>query len=514
MASGYAVRPNQYYDSVFLMGVNQRLARHPGVRQTAVLMASENNKTLLTEIGIRGAEIEAARASDLVVAVIAETPAIVEAVLGGLDEALQAVQESTPISELHSLEDGLRASPAANLALLTIPGGYVYREARQALEAGLDLFVFSSNVPAEDELRLKQLARERNLLLMGPDCGTSILNGVGLGFANVVRRGGIGAIGSSGTGLQEFTCQVHQAGFGISHAIGTGSHDLSDDVGGITSLMALERLETDPRTQVIALIAKPAGKETRRRLLRRLEACGKPVVACLLGSPTLQSPEEGGVFWARTIDDAVDAAIHLSGGEQRPRPSPAGSAAPQAVEAIRAARNSEQRYLRGLFAGGTLCYQSQQILLDAGLTVYSNAPLDPQYRLGPFEPSREDTLIDMGDEAFTLGRLHPMIDATLRRQRILAEAADPAVAILLLDFILGYNAAPDPVGDLVETVLEGRRLRPKSAGSLAVVASVCGTDEDPQDLERQTELLRQAGVLVFRSNAQATFFCRDQLGAG
>jgi succinyl-CoA synthetase alpha subunit len=286
-------------------------------------------------------------------------------------------------------------------------------------------------VPVDDERRLKQMARERNLLVMGPDCGTSIVNGVGLGFANVVRRGTIGAIGPSGTGLQEFTCLVHHAGLGISHAIGTGSHDLSDDVGGITTLMALDRLEADLATEVIAIIAKPAGPRSRALLVERLEACTKPVVACLLGSP----PGEGGgrIAWAGTIDAAAHSATELGRGAGRPE-----AAAPSRVDhppagKIRDGWAADQRYVRGLFAGGTLCYQSQQMLQEAGLTALSNVPLDPKDLLGPFEPSREHTLIDMGDEVFTLGRLHPMIDGSLRRQRIAAESVDPSVAILLLD---------------------------------------------------------------------------------
>jgi succinyl-CoA synthetase alpha subunit len=512
MASGYTIRPNQYFDSVFLMGVNQRLSRTKGVRQTAALMASEQNKRLLAEIGFDGAEIRAADADDLVVAVVAEDATIVESVLGGLDEALNTVLAGTTTSDLHTLEDGLRAKPKANLALLTIPGGYVYREARKALEAGLDLFIFSSNVPVEDERRLKELARERNLLVMGPDCGTSIVNGAGLGFANIVRRGVIGAIGPSGTGLQEFTCLVHHAGLGISHAIGTGSHDLSDDVGGITTLMALDRLEADPQTEVIAIIAKPAGPRSRSLLVERLEACTKPVVACLLGSP---AGEAGGrIAWARTIDAAAQAAAQLSrGAGSLDVPVPSRVEHPPARK-IRDGWTPDQKFVRGLFAGGTLCYQSQQMLREAGLTAYSNVPLDPKDLLGPYEASREHTLIDMGDEVFTLGRLHPMIDGSLRRQRIVAESVDPPAAILLLDFILGYNASSDPVGDVLEAIVEGQRTRPRTAGPLTVVASVCGTEGDPQGLDRQVDLLRRAGAVVFRSNAAATSFCLELLKAG
>jgi succinyl-CoA synthetase alpha subunit len=509
MPSGYAIRKNQYYDSVFLMGVNSRLSKTAGVRQTAVLMGSEKNKALLEDLGIRAPAIDAAGANDLVIAVLADDEQAVRSALEGVDAALLAVEATTTPSGLRTLQDGLRLQPDANLAVLTIPGDYVYPEARKALEAGLHLFIFSSNVPLEQERELKQLARSRGLLVMGPDCGTSILGGVGIGFANVVRRGTIGVIGPSGTGLQEFTCQIHHAGGGISHAIGTGSHDLSNDIGGATTLMALEALERDPSTEVIAIVAKPAGDRTLGVLATRLQACTKPVVACLLGMVG-RGPGPG-LEWMPTIDAAAQAAIGLCA-TPAARSAPALTIGDPGLSLQGDARRSpRQRFLRGLFAGGTLCYQSQQILRQAGLTVFSNAPLSADGQLQDSAHSIEHTLIDMGDDEHTRGRLHPMIDGTLRAQRILAESVDPDVAILLLDFILGANAAKDPVGDIVGAIVEGRHRRPREAGDLTVVASMCGTEDDPQNLPQQSRALIEAGVHVFWSNARATDYCRERL---
>jgi FdrA protein len=273
MPFGCVVRKNQYFDSVFLMGVNKRLSQAQGVQQTAVLMGTEKNKLLLADIGVRGDEVDAALPGDLIVAVVAESQDVVNTVLGGLDQALLAVEGDSPRSKLRTLEEALAALSSANLAVFSIPGEYVGREAQKALNAGLNVFIFSSNVPVAEELRLKELAAEKHLLVMGPDCGTSLIGGVGIGFSNAVRRGGIGAIGPSGTGLQEFTTQIHHAGQGISHAIGTGSHDLSDQVGGITTLAALEALQQDPQTKVIAIIAKPPGPNTLRQLAMRMKAC-------------------------------------------------------------------------------------------------------------------------------------------------------------------------------------------------------------------------------------------------
>ena len=515
MAAGFVVRKNRYFDSVFLMGVNKRLSQLVGVRQTAVLMGSENNKGLLADIGIGGGEIEAAQPSDLIVAVIADSPEIVEQVLEhGLAEALTALEAGAPASKLHTLAEGLEALPAANLAVLTIPGEHVYREARKALESNLNLFIFSSNVPLEEERKLKELARERRLLVMGPDCGTSLLNGVGLGFANAVRPGKIGAIGPSGTGLQEFTCQVHHAGLGISHAIGTGSHDLSDEIGGVTTFLALEALEADPTTQVIAIIAKPPGRSMAEGLVARLEMCSKPVVACLLGASRDLAGTAGEVYWARTIDAAVQQVVAIFGGPPASSGGLVSSEERALAKSLRSTWMPGQQHLRGVFAGGTFCYQSQQILRDAGVATYSNAPLDEEHRLLDPQRSRQHTLVDMGDEVFTLGRPHPMIDSSLRRQRVLAEFSDPSVAVLLLDFILGYNAAMDPVGEILEAMLEGRKRRPGEAGDIAVVASICGTDHDPQDLALQSRMLREAGVHVFSSNARAASFCSELLKPG
>ncbi|OGO20197.1 MAG: hypothetical protein A2Z14_10620 [Chloroflexi bacterium RBG_16_48_8] len=511
MATGFIVRKNQYYDSVFLMGVNNRLSQIQGVQQTAVLMASEKNKELLVNFGLHGEEIESAQPNDLIVTVIAETPQIVETVLANLDQALISQEASAPASHLHSLEEGLVEKPFANLAAFSIPGEYVYREAMKALEANLNVFIFSSNVPLEEELKLKQFASEHKLLVMGPDCGTSILGGVGIGFANVVRNGTIGVIGPSGTGLQEFTSQVHNAGYGISHAFGTGSHDLSDEIGGVTTLMALDALETDEQTEVIAIVAKPPGQKTLHHLVARLKNCTRPVVACFLGTPPEDVNTNSGILWARMIDDAVLSAIQVSGKRESTPGIQLTETEHGLARQTRAKWSSEQCYLRGLLAGGTFCHQSQQILLEAGIEVYSNAPLKPQYKLTHPDHSYKHTLIDMGDDAYTLGKPHPMIDGTMRKQRILAESYDPSVAILLLDFILGYNASMDPVGELLDAIVEAKQRMQQHAGDLAVVASICGTQEDPQELDLQAKLLQEAGVILFHSNAKASLFCCELL---
>jgi len=508
MASGFVIRKNQYYDSVFLMGISKRISDTKGVQQNAVLMGSDNNKKLLSNIGIQDTHIDAAHPNDLIVAVIADTPQIVNDVLDKLDEYLEVDVQSSSASSLHSFEDGLAQKPDANLVAISVPGEYAAREARKALESDLNVFIFSDNVSIDDELDLKKSAVKKTLLVMGPDCGSSLIGGVGIGFANVVRKGSIGVISASGSGLQEFTCQVHNSGFGISHAIGTGSHDLSDKIGGLTTLMALDALEADPQTTVITLLSKPPGAKTIAKLSERLKNCKKPVVGCFLG---IKNEIEGGTSFpcARLIDDAVQLSIRQIDDKSFSSQVQFTVQELELMSRQMASWSTQQKYMRGLFAGGTFCYQSQQIFQDAGIPVYSNVPLDPKYKLADPDRSIEHTIVDMGDDQYTVGRPHPMIDSTMRKQRILAEGHDSQVAILLLDFILGYNASMDPVGELIEPITEAKLLAQKRGGALTVVASMCGTDDDPQDLSLQTRMVKESGVIVFPSNAKAARFCCD-----
>ena len=511
MATGFVIRRSQYYDSVFLMGVNKQLSDIAGVQQSAVLMGTESNKGLLANIGIHDVLIDAAQPNDLIVAVIADSQQIVDKVLGDLDLTLQAMTACAPVSLWRTFEDGLAQMPHANLVVISIPGEYAAREAQKAIEAGRNVFIFSSNVTIEQELALKRSALLKKLLVMGPDCGTSLIGGVGIGFANAVRQGAIGVIGASGTGLQEFTSQVHNVGLGISHAIGTGTHDVSDEIGGVTTFAALDALEADANTKVIAFVSKPPGQRVLARLLERLQKSQKPIVCCFLGADRTPTTSNR-LHFAATIDEAVLQSIQAVGSNAARLEL---SLTPEELawcEREQAGWSPEQRYVRGIFAGGTFCYQAQQILRDAGLDVYSNAPLEAKFMLAHPDRSYAHTLLDMGDEYYTLGKPHPMIDGFLRKIRIEEEGLNPQVAIILLDFILGYNASLDPVGELLDAIIQSEQAAKERGAHLTVVASVCGTEDDPQDLNLQTSMLREQGVIVFNSNARAALFCAQLLG--
>ena len=496
------IRQNAYFDSLFLMQIAVRMVAEGGLRDAAAVMATPTNVRLLVDAGYDPGELTAAGPNDLVLAVDGELPAV-DSALAEPERWFQEIRVGEGEYEPRDLEEALTIRPDASVAVISVPGEYATAEARRALSRGLNVFLFSSNVPVEDELSLKRQAGEHGLIVMGPDCGTTLLRGAGIGFANAVRRGPIGVIGSTGTGLQEFTCQVHGAGSGISNAIGTGSRDLLDEIGGLSTLSALEALEADDQTRVIVLLSKPPGVATSRKLMERLSACRKPVVTCLLGSQV--KPDGRNAVSAATIDEAAALALEAIRGPRMRAPE----VAELREAAHRAAVSARGRYVRGIFAGGTFCYQTQCIFAEGGLVVHSNAPLAGMNELPDPRRSLEHSLVDMGAEEFVEGRPHPMIDSTLRYERVLREGRDPEVALLLLDFILGEVAATDPVGDLLPAIVEAKAEARRGGGQLCVAASVCGTDLDRQGLGRQIERLAEAGVSVFSSNVQAALFARE-----
>jgi FdrA protein len=507
----FIIRKNQYFDSVFLMGINKSILSESGVIQSAVLMGTPNNKKLLTDIQVVSPEIDQAGANDLIVAVIAETEDSAASALGKLDEFLERVPSPSKQTEYKTIEDGFRVKPNANLAVISVPGEFAAREAFKALDHGLNVFLFSSNVSVEDELKMKRIARDKGLLVMGPDCGTSILCGTGIGFANKVRRGPVGVVGPSGTGLQEMTCLVHHSGSGISHAIGTGSRDLKDEIGGLTTFMALDLLEKDASTNVVAIISKPVGDGTLNLLLSRLKDYTKPVVTCFMGeTQQLNSPNKA-LHFTTTIDEAAEKVIGLLGLAYHSERNVLDG---QRIDSERLSYSPQQKFVRGLFAGGTFCYQSQAILLGQGFELHSNEPLKGVMTLSDPDNAVGNSLIDMGDEHYTQGKPHPMLDGTMRSIRILHEADDSGMAVLLLDFILGFNASADPVGEALQNILAAQKKAEMNGRHLTVIASLTGTEEDPQDFNLQRKLLEDAKVIVTDSNAQAVRLCAALLKSG
>jgi FdrA protein len=500
----FRIFPNLYKDSVSLMQVAAKLREREGIEQASCIMATPANLAQLADADLA---IDATVApSDLLVVVRGDRAACEQAI-----DAAATMLKSSPAEgdggtavfslPLTSIALALEQNPDADLALISVPGAYAGAEAMKALALGLNVMLFSDNVPIAEERALKTCARDQGLLVMGPDCGTAIVNGVPLGFANVVRRGDIGLVAASGTGLQEVTCRIHNRGYGVSQALGTGGRDLSEEIGGITMLQGLRALMDDSRTRVIVLISKPPSPEIARRILALAGQTGKPVVVHFLGAP----PDEirrAGLYAAATLQHAADMAVALAQGQTPPKGDAALSTAQLAgIERSAVAMSPTQNAIRGLFTGGTFCYEAQLAFLREGLPCASNAPVQGAK---PLERGwRGHVFMDMGDDEFTRGRPHPMIDPSLRNATLRSHAADSATAAILFDVVLGYGAHANPTDELVPTLIASQRDASAQGRALALIGHVCGTDGDPQNKAAQAADLERAGVIVGESNFEA-----------
>ena len=519
----HSIKRGVYFDSVSLMRAAQTVSHLPGVSDASLVMGTRSNRDILAMSGLNSPDFDAAGDSDLLIAIRFDSPATASDLLVEVDRSLTRKQEQgvkDASVQPSSLEGAIRVLPDANLALISVAGRYAGDLARDALDLGLHVMLFSDNVPVETEIELKRVGREKGLLVMGPDCGTAIVNGTPLGFANAVARGGIGIVAAAGTGLQEVSCLISNHGEGISQAIGVGGRDLSEAVGGIMFIESIRALDADPDSRVILLVSKPPHPAVRRAIDDLVRTIRKPVVSLLLGATEPGQPS--------TLEEAALAAVEqlreVQGGDSSRRgkmdsrfrgndtESNAGEAsdakeasivgeASDAKEASVATKlagrlTAGRRYIRGLFSGGTFCAEAQIILNRSLKGIFSNSPTAGSSEIDNPLKSRDHTIVDLGDDDFTVGRLHPMIDFSLRKKRIADEAADSTTAVILLDVVLGYGSNPDPAGELAEVIREAAR-------KVAVICSVTGTDADPQCRRRVVDTLREAGAVVMPSNAAA-----------
>ncbi len=462
MVSRVEVHPGRYHDSVRLMQASKALQEVAGVTDALVAMATDLNLSLLAEMSFDTAAVAGAGPNDLIVAVRAETDDSIGAALRSLDTALS--HKVAPSGGLDAPEAKTIAGAAdavdAHIALLSVPGEHAFVEAMEALDTGRHVMIFSDNVPVEQEVILKKRGVASGLLVMGPDCGTAIVNGLGLGFANAVQPGPVGIVGASGTGIQQVTCLLDDAGVGVRHALGTGSHDLSEDVGALSTLQALEALDADPAVEVISIISKPPAAPVAARVRAAASECVKPVVITFMGENTLE-----------------DGAGEILGALDRPLPTYASWDIDQ--------DDHRPGTVRGLFSGGTLRDEARFVAM----------PMLGE--IGKHEDDSGPTFIDYGDDEYTQGRAHPMIDQTVRIDRLESAAADRSIGVILLDVVLGFGANADPAAELAPAILMARE------ADAAVVVSLCGTARDPQDRDAQARALRQAGASVWLSNAAA-----------
>lgn len=509
MSTRFLIKASQYFDSVALMNIARDIRALPGIEDAALVMGTDANKGLLEVVSPLSSEAQAATPTDLIVLVVGDEAA--------LDDALATAEKlltQRPVAaegDTHrprTLRSTVRAQPGANLVVISVAGTYATAEAWTALRQGLHVLLFSDNVSLEDEIALKQYAVEHGLLLMGPGAGTAIINGAALGFANVIPSGPVGIISAAGTGLQEVSTLLARQGVGITQGIGVGGRDLSDAVGGLMMLHAAAALHTDPATEVLVAISKLPSPDVSAMMLERLAASDKPAVVIFMGAEELPPAPASHIYLARTLQEAALTAAALVRGENI-----AGIQAQLvAQEAVLRAQAAElagqlapgQKYLRGLFSGGTLCEEAMRLWSAQVGDIWSNGPMKPELRLPDSNQSQGHCALDLGEEEFTVGRPHPMIDNDLRIRRLLQESADPDVAVIQLDLVLGYGAHPDPASELAPAIREAREIAAQDGRELLVIGALTGTEDDPQGLARQAQAFESAGVILCESNAAAS----------
>jgi len=478
------------------MRLAESLRALDGVEEAAALMGTPANQDILAAAGLATEETRTATPGDLIIAVRAASHAAAAAALGRARALVVERRQPTDGGgrvRPRTLATALREMPDATVALISVPGAYAAFEARRALNHGLHVFLFSDHVPLADEIALKQLARRRGLLCMGPDCGTAYLGGIGLGFANVVKPGRVGCVAASGTGLQAVAAHLAALGEGISHGIGVGGRDLSAEVGGLMTTLALELLATDPATEAIVVISKPPAPDVLPALERAIAQVAKPVVVCCLGArPAAASPAR----WVSTLADAAGAVAAVLGGH--PWTPSRLDAADSRARLAGVERRGEKRGpgVLGLYTGGTLAHEAR--LLMEPLLGQASTRFD-----GASVPLR---IVDLGDDEFTVGRPHPMLDPEARSARVREAGRDQGIGVLLLDLVLGRAAHPDPARALADAFAEARRTAAAEGRGLVGVASVVGTPDDPQGLTGQVATLRSAGIEILPSNADAARF--------
>ncbi|MYA97084.1 MAG: acyl-CoA synthetase FdrA [Nitrospinae bacterium] len=507
MALAVHVLSGAYHDSVKLMRISAAASEKAHVRGAAALMGTPMNLEQLAASGLLAEEAKGAGPNDLVLVVDADAPEAAQEELTMMEAALTAPRRgggAGPLADLSAstLDAALGVDPAINLALFSIPGPSVRREAERALRKGLHCLIFSDNVPVEDEVALKQMGREKDLLVMGPDCGTAHIGGVGLGFCNVVRPGEIGIAGAAGTGIQEAMAAIDSGGGGISCALGTGGRDVSDAVCGLATIQAVETLSEDATTKVLLVLGKPPEPAATAKVLETAAKCAKPVVIHFVGAKTEDMDRylhaHPNLHMADSLADAGRLAISLSGGQAEATPFEVGMGARARIAEWSRTRPKSCRYLRGVYTGGTLCAEAQAIVGKTIEGIRSNAPLDKiNGKMADPMSSEGHAVVDLGDDLFTRGKPHPMIDPAPRSARIVQEARDPETAVVLFDVVLGLGAHDDPAGEAARAIEEA------SSSGVLFIASVTGTEGDPQGLNVQRAKLAEAGALVADTHAEA-----------
>ena len=486
------VKKNSYQDSINLMLLTNRINAIAGVKKCSIMMGTDANKEIYKASGLFTEEVGQAGANDMVIVVDTEKEDIPEIVMKETEmflKDLSVKKEKQDAKDAKSWDEALALLPEANVALFSIPGEYAAPEIEKALDRNLHVFSFTDNISLEDEVRLKKKAHEKGLLLMGPDCGTGIISGIPIAFTNVVKPGNIGIVGASGTGIQEVTTIIDRLGGGVIHAIGTGGRDLNEKTEAITLTDAVAAMMDFDPADVVVVISKPPAKEVRNKVVRMLQGAKKPVVAIFLG----EKPDsyEGNIYFAHTLEETARIAVDLAKGNK------VKDNYWLPLEIQEKPVLPENMKVRGLYSGGTLAAEAGMLISEAlglgGLIKKEGYILDENGYI----------VIDLGDDVYTQGKPHPMIDPEVRIEMIKKYASDPNTGVILFDCMLGYGCHPDMAGALAPVIKETLAKAKEEGRELYYVATVCGTRQDPQDYDKAVQTLKDCGVIVESSNARA-----------
>ena len=488
------IKKNSYQDSVNLMLLTKELSSTEGIEKLSIMMGTPANKEIFGNSGLYTEELEAASPNDICIVIDTENEEKIDEVLKNIDLFLKnqsTKSKGTKIPLARTWETALQKLPDANLAMISIPGEYAAEESLKALNKGLNVFLFSDNVSLEDEKKIKTVAKSKGLLVMGPDCGTGIIDGLPLAFANVVEKGNIGIVGASGTGIQEVSTIISRKGYGITQAIGTGGRDLSAQIEAITALEGLKLLAKDEDTDVIVFVSKPPAPEVRDKVIETFKTLGKPVIANFLGDKSRTDHDNISYTW--TLEDTALKAVEIA---EKFKVSPK-NIIKEVLEIKAIADNKDQRGIKGLYCGGTLAAEAGMIIRD-----YYNVEDSGKHDKGMMLHYNSHEIIDLGDDFYTQGKPHPMIDPSTRVDMVFEMAKKNETAVILLDNVIGYGGHEDMAGVFAPVIKEIKEY--KAYKDSVFIASITGTESDPQKYSEQAKKLKESGAIVCESNAQAT----------
>ena len=525
------VKHNYYRDSLELLRLSDEIKRYPGIMEASLVMGTKTNKDILIKLGFPINQIAKAESSDMIIALRAKDDGLllatvpkIEAILRGTSgERTIELDHSSP-NERYDLESVLGSVKDINIALISVPGEYVKDLAFKLIDEGIHQQIFSDHVPMDDELQIKRYAVKNHVLILGPGAGTSIINGNGIGFSNAVTAGPVAIVAAAGTGLQEVSTLLDHCGIGVRHGLGVGGNDPKANIGGLMMSEALKLLDNCEGIDVINIVSKPPSASVQQKIIDHATKHGKKkyVMTFIGGSETSKNIEGEKTRRAKrltnqskkiTISNTLTSSVLATAKHIANMNSSELSVDPiyvpiedlkRLVTTERKKITNEQKYLRALYTGGTFAYETQVILNGLAIgPLYSNAPLIKAQLLQDPMKSFKNSIIDLGEEEFTKGRAHPMIDPTIRKLRIVEEASFDDVAVIVLDFVLGYGSNSDPVGSVIDEIKKAKLMAAKAKRHLSVIAHVCGTRRDPQGYDRSLTRLKNAGVPVLPTNAFA-----------